>query len=285
LNNTVIQINPRWSPNHLFPIPIHDTLHAYNWILENIIKDTPNGRPRPIAVYGTNLGGSLATSLALTESRPSQHRPSISVLAVQNSIFDWSKIASRPPPSDPPPSQDPDLLRLYELRGHLFRDPASAFDAFASPLLFFRTTGLAIPSSFPKASPSRAEAAQEHGSAYASRKSHLAFPPKRSGLRIPVTRIAVTADGRPKGQGKGKGKGKGKGEGEGGVLREQAVEMVKLMRRSVVLHEGKERRDEGFDGVVEAERRVALAELGSGEGEADDGKWAAEFFEEVLGKD
>jgi hypothetical protein len=289
LNNAVIQINPRWSPNHLFPTPIHDTLHAYSWILENIIKDTPNGHPRPIAVYGTNLGGSLATSLALTESWPSQHGPCISVLAVKNGIFDWSKIASSPPPSDPPLSQDPDLLRLYELRGHLFRDPASAFDAFASPLLFFRTTGLAIPSSFPKASPSQAEAAQEHGRAHVSRKSHLAFPPKRSGLRIPVTRIAVTADGKPKGQGesksKGKGKGKGKGEGEGGVLREQAVEMVKLMRRSVVLHEGKERRDGGFDGLVEAERRVALVELGSGEGEADDGEWAAEFFEEVLGKD
>jgi hypothetical protein len=104
-------------------------------------------------------------------------------------------------------------------------------------------------------------------------------------LRIPVTRIAVTADGKPKGQGRSKGKGKGKGEGEGGVLREQAEEMVKLMRRSVVLHEGKESRDGEIDGVIEAERRVALVELGSGEGEADDGEWAAEFFEEVLGKD
>jgi alpha/beta hydrolase fold len=292
LNYTVIQINPRWSPTHLFPTPIHDTLHAYHWILENITKNTAKGRPRPIAVYGTKLGGTLATSLALTESRPSLHRPNISVLAVKNAIFDWSKIASSPPPSDPPLPQDPDLQQLYSLRSQLFCDPASAFDAFASPLLFFRTTGLAIPSAFPKvaSSPSQAqaEAAQEGAGAgaFVSRKSHLTFPPKRSGLRIPVTRIAVTADGKTKWEGKGKGKGKGKRKGEehSGVLREQAGEMVALMRRSVVLHEGKERRFEGLDVVAEAERRVALVELGSGDGEVDDGEWAAEYFEEVLGK-
>lgn len=118
-----------------------------------------------------------------------------------------------------------------------------------------------------------------------SRKSHLTFPPKQSGLRIPVTRIAVSgAEG--KGEEKGRRMGRGKGEdGSRGVLREQAEEMVKLMRRSVVLHEGKERRDGGFDGVVEAERRVGLVELGSREAEVDDGEWAAEFFEEVLGKE
>src|ERR1700694_4622588 len=38
LANTVVQIYPRWSPEHLFPNPIHDTLHAYNWILENLVK-------------------------------------------------------------------------------------------------------------------------------------------------------------------------------------------------------------------------------------------------------
>ena len=58
------------------------------------------------------------------------------------------------------------------------------------------------------------------------------------------------------------------------------------MRKSVVLHEGKERRFEGLDVdvVAETERRVALVELGSWDGEVDDGEWAAEFFEEVLGK-
>lgn len=54
----------------------------------------------------------------------------------------------------------------------------------------------------------------------------------------------------------------------------------------MVLHEGKERRFEGLDVdvVAETERRVALVELGSWDGEVDDGEWAAEFFEEVLGK-
>ncbi len=85
-------------------------------------------------------------------------------------------------------------------------------------------------------------------------------------------------------KGKGKGRGKGKDESKG-VLREQAEEMVKLMQRSVALHEGKERRDGGFDGVAEAERRVALVELDGLEGKANDGEWAAEFFEEVFGKE
>lgn len=131
-----------------------------------------------------------------------------------------------------------------------------------------------------------------------SRKSHLTFPPKWSGLRIPRTKIGVTDSGGGKGEVKEEGKkvmGEGKrrrkananakGEDEGkGVLREQAEEMVKLMRRSVVLHEGKERRYERLDVVAEAERRVGLVELGGVDGKTDDGEWAAEFFEEVLGK-
>lgn len=111
----------------------------------------------------------------------------------------------------------------------------------------------------------------------------MTFPPKRSGLRIPWTRIAVTL--RP-GEGGGKVTGKKKGEGGGGVLRAQAEEMVKLMRRSVILHEGKERgRDEGFDGVWEAERRVALVDVEAVKtgGDVDDGEWAAEFLAEGLG--
>jgi len=101
------------------------------------------------------------------------------------------------------------------------------------------------------------------------------FPPKRSGLRIPFARIGVTGGGRVGGDVKGKRKGKG-------LLREQAEEMVKLMRRSVVLHEGKERGDGGFGGVAEAERRVALVELDGLDGKGDNGEWAAEFFEKVL---
>jgi len=84
---------------------------------------------------------------------------------------------------------------------------------------------------------------------------------------------------------KGRRKGKGKGRDEGkSLLWEQAEEMVKLMRRSVVLHEGKERRDGDFDGVAEAERRVALVELDGLDGKGDGGEWAAEFFEEVLSR-
>jgi hypothetical protein len=260
--------------------------------------------------------------LALTEARPAQ-RGGIEALLVKDAVFDWSGVASQPQFQSCP--QDPTLCKLYSLRETLFPSPASAFDAFASPLLFFRTTGLAIPGAWPKApsSPlSEAEVAKEEsrvgngngtGAGYATRKSHLTFPPKRSGLRIPWTRIAVTkgdvtrtsteGDGngeregdekaKVKGKGKRKAKGKAGGEGEGeserGILKAQAEEMVKLMRRSIVLHESKERRDIGaaFDGVLEAERRVGMVELEpkSGDGEVDDGEWAAEYLEEMMGVD
>jgi hypothetical protein len=72
------------------------------------------------------------------------------------------------------------------------------------------------------------------------------------------------------------------------LLQSQAEEMVKLMRRSVSLHEAKERQvglglygngnEEWWDSQGEAEERVALIEL-SGE---DEGEWVREFLEGVL---
>jgi hypothetical protein len=109
-------------------------------------------------------------------------------------------------------------------------------------------------------------------------------------LRIPVARIGVTvADRDLSATAKDKDGVKGKG-GEERLLNAEAEEMVKLMRRSVSLHEGKERRlglglygngnEEWWDVQAEAERRVGLVEL-SGE---DEGEWAREFFEDVLGR-
>jgi hypothetical protein len=149
-------------------------------------------------------------------------------------------------------------------------------------MLFFRTSGLLIPPSFSSDSSSSSNPSspeeQQLDTPTPSRKAHLKFPPAHSGLRIPTTRIAVTSAWKEK-----------------DVLREQAEEFVKLMRRSVALHEAKERRgrfgdgvengnwgDYGeFDGVVEAERRISLVEL-EGRRKEDDGEWAAEFFEDVV---
>lgn len=66
-----------------------------------------------------------------------------------------------------------------------------------------------------------------------------------------------------------------------GYLKDQALEMVKLMRRSIMLHEGRERGMRDFDGEGEAERRVGWVEVGVDEKE-DDGAWAVKFFEEVM---
>ena len=108
--------------------------------------------------------------------------------------------------------------------------------------------------------------------------------------------MASTDVSSGKGVGSGKGKveskkrksrssGNKEGEGEG-TLREQAEELVRLMRRSVILHEAKARKDfepDGdFDADGEAARRVNLVELA--QDQAEDAEWAMEFFEDVLGR-
>jgi hypothetical protein len=185
------------------------------------------------------------------------------------------------------------------MRSKLFERPAGAFDPFVSPTLFFRTSGLAIPRSWPvdKNAPSipptpfhsastpepppwadlefdpefdppsdssydgRSSEISEPEPAPASRKSHLWFPPKHSGLVLPRTLLGVSD--------------------KDGILADQAQEFMRLMRRSVELHEMKERKqwDEDADGEAEAKRRVACLDLGNGEhrGEVE---WAREFFED-----
>jgi acetyl esterase/lipase len=317
----VVTIHPRWSPTHPFPIPLHDTLAAYDWITQNLLTPLPVSTTRsssappavPILVYGTGLGGTLATSLALTESRPAQN-PTVSAFAVHETVFDWTGIvASAPPPSFP-------ASTLHGLRSQLFASPANAFDAFASPILFFRTSGLATPLSLPTSSNHRSPPAAatatdaatkdpdpQFDDQYVPRKSYLLFPPARSGLRIPDTRIAVSssAERRRKGD-----------DDEGGFKSHyyhdpwaqlerarQAAEMVRIMRRSIILEKRKMARKPGLDGgrsnldgdgdgeneewQAEAERRVALVSVEEKDGDGGsvaEGEWARGFFEDAIGR-
>ncbi|KAG4420061.1 hypothetical protein IFR04_006820 [Cadophora malorum] len=179
--------NPSYA-HHPFPTPLHDTLAGYNFLLSSFLpryststSPTPtdsnrSGRQslyaptsplptqRPILIYGSFLGGTLATSLALTENFTSRILPTkIIGLITKDAVFDWTNIVTSPPPltSQDPPSE-PEYRShpvskqnhpeagwhsniLHSLKTQLFSSPASAFDSFASPTLFFRTSGLAIP--------------------------------------------------------------------------------------------------------------------------------------------
>ncbi|CAD6447529.1 c06d6995-d411-4e3f-b632-36f3bb893c6d [Sclerotinia trifoliorum] len=193
----VFNIPYRWShkpsisfrnqKSHPFPIPLHDTLHAYSWLLNRylphlllggrtldstFLSDQPPAIQRPLLIYGSYLGGTLATSLALTESRNSPLPPAkIDSLIVHNGIFDWTPISTTPDPSIFPsefsdfsssnPSYDhPSTLELYThspwtiktlhaLKTRLFPSPSQTFDPFASPILFFRTPGIQVPQRWP----------------------------------------------------------------------------------------------------------------------------------------
>lgn len=267
----------------------------------------------------------------------------IAGLVVRDGVFDWTHVAASRDPSLPSgPSSPPSPLShssdsheeqsnlatelvkpwslhtLHTLKTHLFSSPASAFDLFASPLLFFRTPGLAVPKLpyFPGCEPpatappsvdlsalslsdaeyaaltssefdtlpaseqpssdkkeGEEEAKPEDGPETA-RSSHLRFPPRDSGLKIPRSLFLVsnTASSRRQSQEDGDG---------GQELRTQAEKMARLMRRSIVLHEFKDRVmwDEDLDPHAASEERVQLVELQGkrkvGEGEEDNvvGEW------------
>jgi len=52
---------------------------------------------RPILVYGSFLGATLATSLALTESFASKNLPTrIAGLVAKNGVYDWTEVATSP---------------------------------------------------------------------------------------------------------------------------------------------------------------------------------------------
>ncbi|PVH78441.1 hypothetical protein DL98DRAFT_656150 [Cadophora sp. DSE1049] len=180
--------------HHPFPTPLHDILAGYTFLLSTLLPryspQSPSSSPtatnsnsshntrqslyaptrplpiqRPIVIYGSFLGGTLATSLALTENFTSRSLPTKVIgLITKNAVFDWTDVATSPPPPPLPndSSSEPELDSnsrlgqsnpedgwdsniLHELKKQLFASPASAFDSFASPTLFFRTSGLAIP--------------------------------------------------------------------------------------------------------------------------------------------
>ncbi|KAG9235786.1 hypothetical protein BJ875DRAFT_494718 [Amylocarpus encephaloides] len=345
--------------NHAFPTPLHDTLHAFNYLTKSLLPSlcpleappkSPTKSPfsprsryynpptpapsliqRPLIIYGSYLGATLATSLALTESLLSKHLPYyIAGLIAADGIYDWTHISASPPP--PPldtPSNIPqptntlwDISQLYNIRTHLFTSPASTFDAFASPILFFRTAGLHVPPTWPTTTKD-VEKVQEAGEVLFGdeegligsnldgplqpeiipgktittmdlappRKSHLKFQSKDSGIKIPKSLFLIspslssqstTQSTTPKKKARGK---KSQDLRLEDVINPagQANELAEAMRRSVALHELKDRKtwDYDLDPYAEADKRVEVLENGSVNG-GNERERIQEWIEESL---
>jgi len=141
-----------------YPTSVHDVLAGFDWIVKNILAKRALFRPGraahigKVAVCGELIGGSLATTLALTECRLGE--PGISAAAVNNTLSDWVSLEQQLPGSSIGGSQhDLDLedvprsasAELTSLRNRLFTKPDRYFDPFASPILFFRTPSAEVP--------------------------------------------------------------------------------------------------------------------------------------------
>ncbi|PHH75190.1 hypothetical protein CDD80_2572 [Ophiocordyceps camponoti-rufipedis] len=225
-NLPVAQINYRWgghvSRARHWPMPVHDTAFAFAWLYENLAPAAHHRRD--LFIYGSYLGASLATSLALTESRKDA-RFSISGLVAFNGIYNWTMFLPehRIHKLSTPVTESRPVLQLQSHLADLFHRPADLFDPFASPSLFFHSPGLLAPRSFP----STDEAIWDDDDEQAAmmklkppRASSSVFPPRKSSLCIPET-LLLHHDGV------------GEGAASAHSLRAQARELAIWMRKSI----------------------------------------------------
>ena len=240
-NATIVRVRYRHAP---YPGPIHDCLAGYDWVLKNLVRRTGEDNDhllRPgIGVCGELVGGSLAAMLALTECQVG--KSSISAAVIGNPIADWtgftspkeksqlsepiatSKRAAKPEPESWTDFADNNTMStslLLSLRQKFHPNPASQHDPFASPLLFFRTPSIELPSLFQVDE-------TEPQSYILKRRSHRKYPPQNSNLRLPKLRVEL---------------------GQESPLGDQGMEFAELAARSVGLHEY-------GDGVRDNEQRA-----------------------------
>ncbi|KAI1337067.1 hypothetical protein F5Y15DRAFT_170324 [Xylariaceae sp. FL0016] len=285
-------LNARFHPG--WPAPIHDTLRAYSWITENLSPATYSRRD--MYVYGSYLGASLATSLALTETHPHE-RMGLRGCIAYNGIYNWTMFLPDHPMNKPPKTRsavdfleeilehpgDHDFEELRLEMSELFRTPEDLFDPFASPCLFFHTPGLLVPPAFdasaiPTPSPLASvspfnpdEIIEPVSTFKAQRKSPLGFPPKKSTLKIPEILLLHNSAPRPPPLAPSfqRRQQRRKKDPIRNNFRTQAEELASLMRRSINKVELKERLkwDSDFVGYnEEADRRVQVYDAGENAG-------------------
>ncbi|KAL7622241.1 hypothetical protein AAE478_007744 [Parahypoxylon ruwenzoriense] len=229
--------------SHLrWPAPIQDAARAYYWIAENLIPS--HGMRRRVYVYGSYLGASLATSLALTETKPDE-QTAIQGCIAYNGIYNWTmflpgyhkgqkgkKITQ---------SADPEFLKLKQRIKALFEKPDNLFDPFASPCLFFHSPGLFVPpsfytsgfslESFPAArSLPPKTLAEILKKLKPPQEGRLIYPPRDSELEIPETLLLSTVPQPPPSHRKGQ---RGRMRHFENNFETQAKELAKLMQHSV----------------------------------------------------
>lgn len=138
---------------YTYPTPIHDTLAGFDWVLQNL-------QPTQLSVVGMHIGGSLALMLSLTESKL------LHAVAALEPVCDWVELDEYcmiPPETENKPNHTstpkrskaryiapPDLVPLLQAREEFFHAPDNYFDAFASPILFLRSSGTYVPKKFPE---------------------------------------------------------------------------------------------------------------------------------------
>jgi len=173
--SAVAKSNENKSPRRVhydYQNAVHDTLTAFDWIQKTF-------QPSQLNVLGSHVGGSLAMMLALTESQSIHAVAAVEPICDWTGLDQWCEIAeyltTGPEPTlegiegsmaDLELSENkkqekrwrsksrsiapPDLVPLLEARESLFAKPERYFDPFASPILFVRTPGRAIPAKFPQ---------------------------------------------------------------------------------------------------------------------------------------
>ncbi|KAG6008910.1 hypothetical protein E4U21_003722 [Claviceps maximensis] len=299
----VASINYRWSPYSTpsantsastplhWPTPVHDTAFAMTWLLKHMCP--PGYSRRDIYVYGSYLGASLATSLALTEAYPDENIGVRGLLAY-NGVYDWTMFLPEHPINRPStetkaaslpsgPNKDSHLHLLHKNMPRLFRKPTNLFDPFASPSLFFHCLGLNVPQSFYEAEHATwiddmcSDGDMTEVPIKVPRKSHVVFPPKKSDLRIPEALIVYETTPPP---------------AVVKVARHsfqiQAADLVNFMRRSIDVVELRERvnRFEGADDHWSeiATRRVQIMDAGPETGNIEPGDTGCDIISSWLEK-
>lgn len=212
----------------------------------------------------------------MTECHTDQQ--SISAAVLGNPISDWTAlfpsdqdtnrsdptalpqhISKQSPTSKANPHDGPTIGSLLALRDTVFPQPAKFFDPFASPSLFFCTPGFELPPVVNRLlveelSSSKTPLSPSDSPIVKKRRYHRTHPPLNADLRLPRMRVEL---------------------GETSVLRDQGIEFVELMRRSLTLRE----REESTG--VDSARKIELLERGGAglwckKAAGDVGRWLGE---------
>jgi acetyl esterase/lipase len=252
-NATIVSVNYRAGKDAKYPVPIHDVLVGYDWLLNRLSGEhTVKSKFHKVGLCGQLLGGSLATMLSLTECGPASMYPNptrIVAAALNNPIIDWvvpdreqleavsnislessdvydedgamkRYIHKRRKLSSWQKFKDSEILSesaLMKVRKELFANPNAYFDSFASPIHFLRTPGMDVPHD----TTTMTYDPDVHQAPELRRKARILFPPSDSKAVVPHIRLTT---------------------GESSLLQTQDQDFIERMRLSAVRRYLKPRR-------------------------------------------